>query len=71
MYITRLQYNEKSSKKIGSYVYTEAEELPLGVLSTKEDVIRCMLYLLRKDRAGKYHRDISQACYLLACSLSD
>ena len=41
----------------------------LGVLPAKRDVVQYLMFLLKKDRAGKNQRSLENCAYMLACSL--
>ena len=51
----------KSQKTINDTVYTEQCELPTGKLPVQKDILFCMLYLLRPDRAVKAMRTLQEA----------
>ena len=59
----------KCQKTLHDTVYTEQCELPIGKLPVQKDVVCCMLYLLRPDRAGKAIRTINEAALLLSNAL--
>ena len=61
----------KARKILCDTVYTEASDLPNGVLPTKKHVVECMLYLLRPTRAGKVHRTKEDAAKVLASAIQD
>ena len=61
----------KAKKVLCQSVYTEASDLPNGVLPTKKQVIECMLYLLRPSRAGKVQRSKEDAARILASAIQD
>ena len=61
----------KVIKTLHETVYTEASDLPRGVLPTKKQVIECMMYLLRPSRAGKLQRSKEDAAQLLSSALKD
>ena len=56
----------KTQKTLSGTVYFENSALPPGLLPSKKNVIECMLYLMRKDRAGKEQRTVQEGAYLLA-----
>ena len=66
-YVTR----SRSTKKLGSGSYIESNQLPIGVLPSKKQVVECMMYIMRQDRAGKSHMTVDDGAYLVACSLID
>ena len=49
-------------------LYVESYTLPPGILPTKKNV-ECMMYLMRKDRAGKQQRTVTDGANLLAVAL--
>ena len=56
----------KCQKTLHDTVYTEQCELPTEKLPVQKDVVCCMLYLLRPDRAGKAMRTINESAVLLS-----
>lgn len=55
-----------TQKTLCGTVYSESFNLPLGVLPSKKNVVECMVYLMRKDRAGKQQRTVQDGANLLA-----
>ncbi|XP_041355286.1 uncharacterized protein LOC121372917 [Gigantopelta aegis] len=55
----------RSQKAIHDTVYSEQCELPTGKLPTEKDIVCCMVYLLRPDRAGKALRTLEEAATLM------
>ena len=59
----------KCQKTLHDTVCTEQCELPTGKLPVQNDVVCCMLYLLRPDLAGKVMSMINEAAVLLSNTL--
>ena len=59
----------KTQRQIGEEIYKESKTLPFGVLSTKKDIIQCMLFFLRPENSEKTQRTTEDACYIVASSL--
>ena len=57
--------------KLGDTVYVERDGLPNGTLPSKKEVLECLFYLLRPDRAGAFQRSKEEAAMLLAHALVD
>lgn len=56
----------KVTSILGDTAYKEAEGLPNGVLPTKKQVVECMMYLLRPNRAGTVNRSREDAAKILS-----
>ena len=63
------QTRTKTQKTICGTVYSESSALPPGVLPTKKNVVECLMYLMRKDRAGKQQRTVTDGINLMAYTL--
>jgi hypothetical protein len=59
----------KTTKTVHDTIYVEQWELPTGKLPVEKDILCCLLYLLRPDRAGKALRSQQEAVKLLTHAL--
>ena len=60
-YVTR----SKTTRVLANVTYTETESFSAGVLPTKKNV-QVMVYLLRRDRAGKSQLTVAEASHMVA-----
>ena len=66
-----LSTRSQVSSQLGGKVYRDADGLPNGILPSKQEIIECMMYLLRPTRAGSAARTRDDAALLLSHALID
>ena len=64
-YVTR----SKTTRVLANVTYTETESFSAGVLPTQKNVVEVMMYLLRRDQAGKSQLTVEEASRMVACTL--
>ena len=64
--IPTLFTRSQAKKTLGNVEYIEMADFPHGILPTRKDILRNMLYLLQPKRAGQVQRSKEEAGRILA-----